>query len=126
MVYLTLPFMIWIYKEYFMDYLIYILVGWGITDILVNGSILNRIRNYCIVQLPFFGRLFSCIQCSGFWIGILMGFLSFSGIITSPLWEWSAAARIIGSGFLISGCCVILNSIVFHLLSRSPKNKNQD
>jgi hypothetical protein len=27
--------------SYFMDYLIYILVGWGITDILVNGSILQ-------------------------------------------------------------------------------------
>ena len=109
-----------------MDYLIYILVGWGITDILVNGSILQGIRNYFLVQLPFFGKLFTCIQCSGFWVGILLGILSHLEILSSPLWDSPALAQIVGSGFLISGSCVILNAAVFSLLSRSTKNKSED
>jgi len=109
-----------------MDYLIYILVGWGITDILVNGSILQGIRNYFLVQLPFLGKLFTCIQCSGFWVGILLGILSRLEILSSPLWDAPALAQIIGSGFLISGSCVIINSVVFSLLSRSTKNKSED
>jgi len=109
-----------------MDYLIYILVGWGITDILVNGSILQEIRNYFLVQLPFFGKLFTCVQCSGFWVGVLMGILSYLGSLTSPLWDCPAPVQVIGSGFLISGCCVMINSVVFSLLSRSQKNKSED
>jgi hypothetical protein len=109
-----------------MDYLIYILVGWGITDILVNGSILQGIRNYFLVQLPFLGKLFTCVQCSGFWVGLLLGVLSCFGLLTSPLWDCPAPVQILGSGFLVSGTCVIINSIVFSLLSRSSKNKSED
>ena len=109
-----------------MDYLIYILVGWGITDILVNGSILQGIRNYFLVQLPFLGKLFTCVQCSGFWVGILLGILSYLGSLTSPLWDCPAYVQILGSGFLVSGSCVIINSIVFSLLSKSSKNKFEE
>lgn len=111
------------YIRYFMDLSIYILVGWGITDILVNGSILNGVRNFCLVRIPILGKLFSCIQCSGFWVGILLGVLSILGVIETPLWDFSPAARVLASGFLISGCSVFVNSVIFYLLSKSPKNK---
>jgi hypothetical protein len=109
-----------------MDYLIYILVGWGITDILVNGSILNGIRNFCLVKIPFLGKLFTCIQCSGFWVGIFLGILSLLNVLETPLWDFTLVARVLASGFLISGCSVIINSTVFSLLSRRTKNINDN
>ena len=109
-----------------MDCLIYILIGWGITDILVNGSILDGIRNFCLVKIPFLGKLFTCIQCSGFWVGIFLGVLSLLSVFESPLWDFTPVARVLASGFLISGCSVLINSMVFSLLSRRIKNNNED
>jgi hypothetical protein len=107
-----------------MDLLIYILVGWGITDILVNGSILNGIRSFCLIRIPILGKLFSCVQCSGFWVGILLGVLSVLEVLESPLWDFSPVARVFASGFLISGCSVLINSTIFSLLSKNSKNKS--
>lgn len=109
-----------------MDCLIYILIGWGITDILVNGSILDGIRNFCLVKIPFLGKLFTCVQCSGFWVGIFLGILSLLNTLETPLWDFTPAARVLASGFLISGCSVIINSTVFSLLSRRTKNTNNN
>ena len=109
-----------------MDCLIYILIGWGITDILVNGSILDGIRNFFLVKVPFLGKLFTCIQCSGFWVGILLGVLSTLNFLETPLWDFIPVARVFASGFLISGCSVIINSTVFSLLSRRTKNSNKN
>lgn len=106
-----------------MDCIIYILIGWGITDILVNGSILDGVRNFFLVKIPLLGKLFTCIQCSGFWVGIFLGLLSTLNVLETPLWDFSPVARILASGFLISGCSVILNSTVFSLLSKGTKNK---
>ncbi len=109
-----------------MDCLIYILIGWGITDILVNGSILDGIRNFCLVKIPFLGKLFTCVQCSGFWVGIFLGILSLLNVLETPLWDFTPAARVLASGFLISGCSVIINSTVFSLLARRTKNTNNN
>jgi hypothetical protein len=107
-----------------MDLLIYILVGWGITDILVNGSILNGVRSFCLIRIPILGKLFSCVQCSGFWVGILLGVLSVLEVLESPLWDFSPVARVFASGFLISGCSVLIKSTIFSLLSKNSKNKS--
>lgn len=109
-----------------MDFLIYILVGWGITDILVNGSILDEIRNFFLVRIPLLSKLFTCIQCSGFWVGIFLGGLSLLGTLETPLWDFTPVARIFASGFLISGCSVIINSAIFYLLSKGEKNRFKD
>jgi hypothetical protein len=106
-----------------MDYLIYILVGWGLTGILVNGSIFSSLRNFFLVKVHFLGKLFTCVQCSGFWVGILMGILSFFEIISSPFWDCSQwLVQVLASGFLISGSSVIINAIVFFLLTSNRKN----
>ena len=99
-----------------MNFLIYILIGWGITDILVNGSIFKGVRNYFLVKSPAIGKLFSCVQCSGFWVGILMGILFYLNLIFSPFDKSYFLSDVIASGALISGSCVIINSLVFSLL----------
>jgi hypothetical protein len=103
-----------------MEFLIYILVGWGITDFLVNGSILDKIRVYLLVKFPMLGKLFSCIRCSGFWVGILMGLISFLDFNSFFLWEYSNfwGIEVVASGFLISGSSVIINGLLFFFYSR--------
>lgn len=98
-------------------YLIYILIGWGATDILVNGSILDRIRIYLMVKSPTLSKLLTCIRCSGFWVGILMGVFTGGISIFSyyPL-------QILSSGFLVSGSSVIINALMIYLLTKNFKN----
>ncbi len=103
-----------------MEFLIYILIGWGITDFLVNGSILDKIRVYLLIKFSMLGNLFSCIRCSGFWVGVMMGLFSFADFGFFSLWGnsrfwWVEAAS---SGFLVSGSSVIINGLLFFFYSR--------
>ena len=50
----------------------FLFLGWCLTSLLVNGSIFDPIRNYLLVMYPFFGKLLSCIQCTGVWVGALI------------------------------------------------------
>ncbi len=50
----------------------FLFFGWCLTSLLVNGSIFDPIRNYLLVVYPFFGKLLSCIQCTGVWVGALI------------------------------------------------------
>lgn len=110
-----------------MEYLIYILIGWGITDTLVNGSILDRVRVYFLVKFPLLYKLLTCIRCSGFWVGILMGLtpglnpllITFYGVSSLPL------IGVLASGFLIGGSSVIINALMIFLLTRNLKNNKE-
>lgn len=50
----------------------FLFLGWCLTSLLVNGSIFDSWRNYLLVMYPFFGKLLSCIQCTGVWVGALI------------------------------------------------------
>lgn len=101
------------------NYLIYILIGWGATDILVNGSILDGLRVYATVKFPLLSKLLTCVRCSGFWVGILMGLFSGGvfGLSSYPI-------GILTSGFFISGSSVIINALMVYLLTRNFKNRD--
>lgn len=111
-----------------MEYLIYILIGWGLTDFLVNGSILDKIRVYFLVKFPLFAKLLSCIRCSGFWVGAFLGTLPLYEI--SPFYffeeEIFVGIRAMASGFLIAGSSVIINALIFSLYYRgiTPNKEN--
>ena len=54
-----------------MDLIYFILAAYGLTQILVLGSIFNKIRpskNW----LAGLGKLFHCPMCMGFWVGIFL------------------------------------------------------
>jgi hypothetical protein len=46
----------------------FILISFGLTQILVYGSIFNNIRP----KEGFFGTLFGCPMCMGFWSGVFL------------------------------------------------------
>lgn len=97
-----------------MDVLLAILVVYGIVNILVNGAIFNSFRNILLEEaasandkmtktiLIKLHKLFSCVMCSAFWVGLLVG------IFLGPYFGWYA----IFNGFLFSATSWILNSLV--------------
>lgn len=55
-----------------LEILLFLFVGVGITNIVVNASILDYPRDFVIKHSPFFGKLLSCMLCTGFWVGIIL------------------------------------------------------
>ena len=56
-----------------MDLAWFILTAYGLTQILAYGSIFNKIRP----SEGFFGVLFHCPMCLGFWVGVFLYGISF-------------------------------------------------
>ena len=110
--------------------LYFILIAWSITSILVNGTIFDQLRVYLLIKAPVLHKLFSCMQCSGFWVGVILGDLANAGIIYNPLgflfplplnfWvDYLLTA--LAYGFLTSGVSVLFNSLVIFFYSFSGK-----
>lgn len=54
------------------ELLIYIIVCYGITNIMVYSHMFKGWRTFWErVSLNFFGKLFSCMMCLSFWVGIV-------------------------------------------------------
>jgi len=51
-----------------MNLLIFILISYGLTQILCYGKIFDKIRP----KTGFFGELLSCSMCTGFWVGLFL------------------------------------------------------
>lgn len=58
-----------------MSLLYFILVAYGMTQIIVYGSIFNRIRP-AKESLSGLGELFHCPMCMGFWVGLFLWVIS--------------------------------------------------
>jgi hypothetical protein len=58
-----------------MDLLFFVLVAYGMTQIIVYGSIFNKVRP---AKERFWGlaELFHCPMCMGFWVGVFLWVIS--------------------------------------------------
>ena len=75
----------------------YILVGYGLTQILVYGRLFDKIRPK--------NNFFNCPMCIGFWVGLFLGIVgSLFGIFG---WNFGFLESI-ALGFLNSGTAYIL------------------
>ena len=54
-----------------MELIYFILAAYGLTQILIFGSIFNKIRPPKS-WLNGFGKLFYCPMCMGFWVGVFL------------------------------------------------------
>ncbi len=60
-----------------MSILISILLCYGISNIIVYGSIFEGFRDKLNLYSPdFWGKLFSCMMCLPFWVGIFISIVS--------------------------------------------------
>ena len=91
-----------------MELIYFVLSAYGLTQILIYGSIFNKIRP-SKPWLSGFGILFHCPMCMGFWIGLfLFGINEYTELFT---FEYTFANALI-LGWLSSGTCYLLSMLV--------------
>jgi len=98
--------------------ILYLFLGWSLTSILVNGSIFDPLRNYLLVMYPFFGKLLSCIQCTGVWVGtiIFVPLLAVGEVPPISSYGWFGY---IAYPIIQSGVSVLIESFVIYLVKGS-------
>lgn len=75
-----------------MNLIIFMLVGLGITNLIVNASIFDIPRDFLSNKFSFFGVLLNCMLCAGFWVGALLGIFGLSPIHSGLLGVFCAGA----------------------------------
>ncbi len=91
-----------------MDLLYFILAAYGMTQIIVFGSIFNKIRPPKSA-LGGFCKLFHCPMCMGFWVGVfLFGINDYTELFT---FEHNVANGLI-LGSLSSGTSYLLSVLI--------------
>ena len=61
-----------------MEILIWILAAYGMSNILVFGSIFENLRNWIKRHSTFFGDLISCMMCTSTWVGFFFSLTFYS------------------------------------------------
>jgi len=96
--------------------ILFLSISWGLTHILVSSSVLDKPRNWIIINYAFIGEMIKCYQCTSFWTGILLYIF-----IPFHIAEWFKIIDPILAGILSSGFCSLTFSI-FSMFNRiSPK-----
>ena len=99
-----------------MDYILSVLLVYGITNIIVRGSILDSAKDQletAIVNTKGFLKKFltmilklsNCPMCTGFWIGAIIG------LFYGPYSSWN----VLFNGAFYSGTCWLLHCITQYL-----------
>ena len=90
-----------------MELLWFILAAYGLTQILVYGTIFNKMRPQKS-WLGGFGELFHCPMCMGFWVGVfLLGISNWTELFS---FEYNLVNALL-LGCISSGTSYILNMI---------------
>ena len=63
---------------YIVQFLVWGVVVFGITQILVEGTVMNGFRKWVSTRSAFGGRLLSCMLCTGVWVGFILSLLFWS------------------------------------------------
>ena len=92
-----------------METLIWILAAYGMSQILVFGSIFENLRNWLIRKSEFLGDLIQCMMCTSTWVGVFFSLTFFSPtlpLITIPY------TNIFLDAMLASGSVWAINAII--------------
>lgn len=79
----------------FLTLILFILIGTGITNIVVNASILDKVREAITSRSKFMAGLLECMLCTGFWVGVLL------------------SINYVGIGLIAGGALISLTSYTF-------------
>ena len=91
-----------------METLIWILAAYGMSQIIVFGSIFE-LREWTIKHSQFFGDLVQCMMCTSTWVGFFFSLTFFSptaSLVTIPY------TNIFFDGMLASGSVWAINAII--------------
>lgn len=90
--------------------ILWVLIAYGMTSILVWGSIFESTRTWIKVYSKFFGDLIGCTLCTATWVGF---FLSISlGGLTTQIFNTHEILGVFFDGMLTAGAVWALNSLV--------------
>lgn len=90
--------------------LFYIIAAYGMTSILVWGSIFESTREWIKNKSKFFGDLISCTLCTGTWVGFFMSL--FLGSISTQYFDTIWFVNLFFDGMLTAGGVWALNAII--------------
>lgn len=102
-------------------FLYYILASWGLTHILVSSKILEGLRNWTMIKIPFIGEMLDCYQCSSFWASMFLYFFFDSLEPLSISWNNLSIDFLIYS-FIGSGVISYLSLIFSWLINAKPRD----
>ena len=105
-----------------METLIWILAAYGLSQILVFGSIFDTTREWITKKSTFFGDLLSCMMCTSTWVGFFFSLTFYSPTITMVTIPYS---NIFFDGMLASGSVWAINAIIEWFEENKP-TKNED
>ena len=91
-----------------MDLLYFILASWGMTQIIVYGSIFESLREWIAERSFWLGTLIHCPMCTGFWAGVFL--FGINGCTELFTYEYNLINLLI-LGWLSSGTSYILNMV---------------
>lgn len=95
-----------------MDILFWIFASYGMTSILVWGSIFENLRNQIKIHSKFFGDLISCTLCTSTWVGFFFS-ICLGGLSTNYFnIHWVPA--IFFDGMFTAGSVWAINAIIEH------------
>lgn len=86
------------------------LMAYGMTSILVWGSIFENIREFIKKHSKFFGDLISCTLCTSTWVGFFLSICL--GGLTSPMFNIHWLPGIFFDGMYTAGSVWAINAIV--------------
>ena len=88
----------------------WIIAGYGMTSILVWGSIFEKPRNFVKKHSKFFGDLISCTLCTATWVGFFMSIIM-GGLINTYI-DLDYIPTIFFDGMFVAGAVWAVNAIV--------------
>lgn len=89
---------------------IWMFMAYGMTSILVWGSIFENTRTFIKKHSKFFGDLISCVLCTSTWVGFFMSICL--GGLTSNIFHIDKIYGIFFDGMFTAGTVWAINSIV--------------
>lgn len=101
-----------------MNFLIFLLASYGLTNIITSGKIFGGFRAFVNTHSESLGYFIKCPMCIGFWIGALLAILGGFRLIDRNAWTNQVAADVanaIVAGAAASGACWIARVILHRL-----------
>ena len=108
-----------------METLIWILAAYGMSQILVFGSIFDTTREWITKKSTFFGDLLGCMMCTSTWVGFFFSLVFYSPTLLLTLDSSSLLtipySNIFFDGMLASGGVWAINAVIEWFEENKPK-----
>jgi hypothetical protein len=97
----------------------WVFIAYGMTSIIVWGSIFESTREWIKKNSKFFGDLVSCVLCTGTWVGFFLSL--FLGSPTTHFFKTFALFNLFFDGMFAAGTVWAINAIIEYFEENRPK-----